>query len=100
MNLTRGASVPSAFASGSHGALIVQFLRYRAEAGIIQVISNNASCSLDELASVRAPKQPLFLSVSPFRPLLPSRLSDVLPLQPILRRGGSRQGQGRSEERP
>lgn len=37
----------------------IEVVMIRAETGIVQVISSNASCSLEELAEARAPDQTL-----------------------------------------
>lgn len=64
MNLTRGACVSSSSSPSEPLALTsLSPSILSGETDIIQCISSNASCSLDEMCSVRKPDQTLFWCV-------------------------------------
>ena len=51
---------PTALARLGHPGGELNILRAAAMEGIIQAISNNASCSIEEIMTARSTKQPLF----------------------------------------
>ncbi|KAK4685469.1 L-lactate dehydrogenase (cytochrome), partial [Tremellales sp. Uapishka_1] len=54
---------PAAMAKLGHPLGEVNLTKGAAKSGIIQVISSNASCSLDEMVAARSDKQPLFFQL-------------------------------------